>query len=263
MAANAEITARQLEISYGENLVVSDLDIHIRKGEITTIIGPNGSGKSTVLKALTRLLKYRSGVVEILERDLKDYDTKELARLIGVLPQKHTAPPDFTVRDLVGYGRMPHQKWYERNSREDDAIVDWALEVTGTSHLAKKSIRACSGGEQQRVWIAMVLAQQPEILFLDEPTTYLDISHQQETMRLVKRLKRESGIGIVMVLHDLSHALEVSDYIVVIKDGKKYSEGTPLEVITPKMLREVYHVECQVVEIPGRRYPLLAYQEIS
>lgn len=263
MAANAEITARQLEISYGETLVVSDLDIHIRKGEITTIIGPNGSGKSTVLKALTRLLKYRSGVVEILERDLKDYDTKELARLIGVLPQKHTAPPDFTVRDLVGYGRMPHQKWYERNSREDDAIVDWALEVTGTSHLAKKSIRDCSGGEQQRVWIAMVLAQQPEILFLDEPTTYLDISHQQETMRLVKRLKRESGIGIVMVLHDLSHALEVSDYIVVIKDGKKYSEGTPLEVITPKMLREVYHVECQVVEIPGRHYPLLAYQEIS
>ena len=263
MAANAEITSRQLEISYGETLVVSDLDIHIRKGEITTIIGPNGSGKSTVLKALTRLLKYRSGVVEILERDLKDYDTKELARLIGVLPQKHTAPPDFTVRDLVGYGRMPHQKWYERNSREDDAIVDWALEVTGTSHLAKKSIRACSGGEQQRVWIAMVLAQQPEILFLDEPTTYLDISHQQETMRLVKRLKRESGIGIVMVLHDLSHALEVSDYIVVIKDGKKYSEGTPLEVITPKMLREVYHVECQVVEIPGRHYPLLAYQEIS
>lgn len=263
MAANAGITARQLEISYGETLVVSDLDIHIRKGEITTIIGPNGSGKSTVLKALTRLLKYRSGVVEILERDLKDYDTKELARLIGVLPQKHTAPPDFTVRDLVGYGRMPHQKWYERNSREDDAIVDWALEVTGTSHLAKKSIRACSGGEQQRVWIAMVLAQQPEILFLDEPTTYLDISHQQETMRLVKRLKRESGIGIVMVLHDLSHALEVSDYIVVIKDGKKYSEGTPLEVITPKMLREVYHVECQVVEIPGRHYPLLAYQEIS
>ena len=263
MAANAEITARQLEIGYGETLVVSDLDIHIRKGEITTIIGPNGSGKSTVLKALTRLLKYRSGVVEVLDRDLKDYDTKELAQLIGVLPQKHTAPPDFTVRDLVGYGRMPHQKWYERNSREDDAIVDWALEVTGTSHLAKKSIRACSGGEQQRVWIAMVLAQQPEILFLDEPTTYLDISHQQETMRLVKRLKRESGIGIVMVLHDLSHALEVSDHIVVIKDGEKYSEGTPLAVITPKMMREVYNVECQVVKIPGRHYPLLAYQEIS
>lgn len=153
MAANAEITARQLEIGYGETLVVSDLDIHIRKGEITTIIGPNGSGKSTVLKALTRLLKYRSGVVEVLDRDLKDYDTKELAQLIGVLPQKHTAPPDFTVRDLVGYGRMPHQKWYERNSKEDDAIVDWALEVTGTSHLAKKSIRACSGGEQQRVLV--------------------------------------------------------------------------------------------------------------
>ncbi len=258
-----EIRAEHLEIGYGDLMVVSDLNIHIQKGEITTIIGPNGSGKSTVLKALTRLLKYRAGVVHVMERDLRDYDTKELARLIGVLPQKHTAPPDFTVKDLVGYGRVPHKKWYARSSPEDEEIVRWAMEVTGTSHLAEKSIRACSGGEAQRVWIAMVLAQKPEILFLDEPTTYLDISHQQETMRLVKRLKRESGIGIVMVLHDLSHALEVSDHIVVIKDGRKYSEGAPLEVITPKMMREVYHVECKVIQLPGRQHPLLAYQEIS
>ena len=258
-----EIKGNHLEIGYGESVIVEDMDIEIHKGEITTIIGPNGSGKSTVLKALTRLLKYRSGVVRVMDRDLKDFETKEFARLVGVLPQKHTAPPDFTVKDLIGYGRIPYQKWYEKNSSEDEEIIQWAMQVTGTEKLAEKSIRACSGGEAQRVWIAMVLAQKPEILFLDEPTTYLDISHQMETMRLVKRLKREAGIGIVMVLHDLSHALEVSDRIVVIKDGRKYSEGTPDEVITPQMMREVYNVECDVVRLPGREHPVLAYKEIS
>ncbi len=258
-----EIKGSHLEVGYGESVVIEDMDIEIHKGEITTIIGPNGSGKSTVLKALTRLLKYRSGVVRVMDRDLKDFETKEFARLVGVLPQKHTAPPDFTVKDLIGYGRIPYQKWYEKNSSEDEEIIRWAMQVTGTEKLAEKSIRACSGGEAQRVWIAMVLAQKPEILFLDEPTTYLDISHQIETMRLVKRLKREAGIGIVMVLHDLGHALEVSDRIVVIKDGHKYSEGTPDEVITAKMMREVYNVECDVVHLPGREHPVLAYKEIS
>ena len=251
MAANAEITARQLEIGYGETLVVSDLDIHIRKGEITTIIGPNGSGKSTVLKALTRLLKYRSGVVEVLDRDLKDYDTKELAQLIGVLPQKHTAPPDFTVRDLVGYGRMPHQKWYERNSKEDDAIVDWALEVTGTSHLAKKSIRACSGGEQQRVWIAMVLAQQPEILFLDEPTTYLDIAQKYEVMELIRQIN-SLGKTVVMVLHDLPLAFSYSHQVAVLEKGAAAAQGEARQVFLSGVPARVFGVKSQTLEVDGR-----------
>ncbi len=258
-----EINAQGLEIGYGEFVAVENMDITVKKGEITTIIGPNGSGKSTVLKALTRLLKYRKGVVHLDERDLLTFESKELARRVGVLPQRHSAPPDFKVKDLVGYGRMPYQKWYSRAGDEDKKVIEWALKATGTWELRDKSINECSGGESQRVWIATVLTQQPEILFLDEPTTYLDISHQLETMRLVRKLNRESGIGVVMVLHDLSQALEVSDRIVVIKDGRKYSEGTPDEVITSQMMLEVYGVDCDIIHIPGRRAPLIAYREIS
>ena len=257
-----EINAKNLEIGYGDYVAVEEMNISVKKGEITTIIGPNGSGKSTVLKALTRLLKYRKGVVTLGDRDLLQFEAKELARQVGVLPQRHSAPPDFKVKDLVGYGRMPYQKWYSKNSEEDEKVIEWALKVTNTWDLREKSINECSGGESQRVWIATVLSQQPEILFLDEPTTYLDISHQLETMRLVRKLNKESGIGVVMVLHDLSQALEVSDRIVVIKDGHKYSEGTPSEVITSKMMKEVYNVDCDILHVPGRKNPLIAYREI-
>lgn len=257
-----EVKGSKLEIGYDGCIIVPEMDITVCKGQITTIIGPNGSGKSTVLKALTRLLKYTKGAVYLNGEDLKQINAKNLARYIGVLPQRHSAPPDFRVRDLVGYGRVPYQKWYEKNKDEDEKIVEWALKATGTWELRDKSINGCSGGEAQRVWIATVLAQQPEILFLDEPTTYLDIAHQQETMRLVKKLNREAGIGVVMVLHDLSQALEVSDKIIVIKNGRKYSEGAPSEVITSRMLREVYNVDCDIVKIPGRIKPVLAFKEL-
>lgn len=258
-----EIRGERLQIVYGDYVAVADMDIHVQKGMVTSIIGPNGSGKSTVLKGLTRLLGYKSGTVYLDGRDIKDFSAKELARRIGVLPQIHLAPPDFQVKDLVGYGRMPYQKWYQQNGEEDKRIIEWAMKATGVWTLRDKSINECSGGEKQRVWIATVLTQQPEILFLDEPTTYLDIAHQLETMRLIKKLNRESGIGVVMVLHDLSQALEVSDWIVVIKDGRKYSEGTPGEVITQRMMREVYDVDCDIVTVPGREKPLIAYQEIG
>lgn len=258
-----EIKAKDLEISYDDYIAVRDMNLEIKKGEITTIIGPNGSGKSTVLKALTRLLKYKKGEVDVNDRDLWQFEPKEFARQVGVLPQKHMAPPDFKVKDLVGYGRMPHQKWYSKQDAEDEKVIDWALKVTGTWELRDKSINECSGGESQRVWIATVLSQQPEILFLDEPTTYLDISHQIETMQLVKKLNRESGIGVVMVLHDLSQALEVSDRIIVIKEGRKYSEGKPYEVITSRMMKEVYDVDCDILHIPGRKNPLIAYRELA
>jgi len=257
-----EINGESLCIGYGEYTVVKNMDITIPPGKITSIIGPNGSGKSTVLKALTRLLPYKNGSVYIEGKDLKEFSSKEFARNVAVLPQIHSAPPDFRVKELVGYGRMPYQKWYQKNNDEDDRIVDWAMKSTGIWELREKSINECSGGESQRVWIATVLTQQPEILFLDEPTTYLDISHQLEMMRLIKKLNRENGIGVVMVLHDLSQALEVSDRIVVIKDGEKYDEGTPEAVITPKMMKEVYDVDCNIVYIEGRKKPLIAYKEI-
>ena len=258
-----EIRGEHLQIGYGDYMVVRDMDIRIPPDKITSIIGPNGSGKSTVLKALTRLLPYQGGAVYANGRSLKDYTAKELARYVGVLPKMHSAPPDFQVRELVGYGRMPHQKWYERNGEADKKIVDWAMKATGVWELRDKSIHECSGGESQRVWIATVLTQQPQILFLDEHTTYLDIAHQMEMMQLVKRLNRENGIGVVMVLHDLSQALEVSDWIVVIKNGSKYGEGAPEDIITPKMMREVYSVECDIVRVPGRKKPLIAYREIG
>ena len=258
-----EVNATGLQIGYGDYIVVEDFDILLSKHHITSIIGPNGSGKSTVLKALTRLLRYQKGAVCLDGKDLQDFGPKELARRIGVLPQMHSAPADFRVKELVGYGRMPHQGFFARMNGEDERIVDEAMKATGTYHLRDKSIHEISGGETQRVWIATVLTQQPEILFLDEPTTYLDIAHQMEMMRLIKRLNRESGIGVVMVLHDLSHAMEVSDWIVVIKDGKKYGEGKPCDVITPQMMRDVYDVECDIVHLPGREKPVIAYREIG
>ena len=257
-----EILAEAVKMAFGSKQILKGIDFTLRNKEFVGIIGPNGSGKSTVLKALTRLLKYTKGAVYLNGEEIKKIEAKTLARYIGVLPQKHSAPPDFKVKDLVGYGRVPYQKWYEKNKAEDDKIVEWALKATGTWELRNKSINGCSGGEAQRVWIATVLAQQPEILFLDEPTTYLDIAHQQETMRLVKKLNQEAGIGVVMVLHDLSQALEVSDKIIVIKNGRKYSEGTPDEVITSKMLREVYNVECDIIRVPGRSKPVLAFKEL-
>ena len=256
------IEGSNIHVKYGDFLAVEKMDICIDKNEITTIIGPNGSGKSTVLKALTRLLKINQGMVYFDGRALHEYGTKELARRVGVLPQRHTAPTDFRVKELVSYGRMPHQKFFGGMSAEDREIIDWAMKVTEIYHLRDKSIHEISGGESQRVWIATVLAQKPEILFLDEPTTYLDIMHQLETMQLVKNLNRETGIGVVMVLHDLVHAMEVSDRIIVIKDGRKYSEGKPEDVITPVMMREVYDVDCSIVNINGRQRPTIVYAEL-
>jgi len=257
-----ELKATQLQIGYGDHVVVEDMDVNIQRDKITTIIGPNGSGKSTILKAITRLIRYQKGSVVLNGRDILEMKPKDLAKTIGVLPQIHTAPSDFRVKELVGYGRMPHQKMFAGKSAEDERIIQWAMEVTGTWQFRDKSIYEISGGESQRVWIATVLAQKPEILFLDEPTTYLDISHQLETMQLVKKLNRDTGIGVVMVLHDLSQALEVSDHIIVIKDGKKYSEGSPEEVITAQMMRDVYNVDCEIVSLPGRSKPLIAFRQL-
>lgn len=258
-----EVSGSSLQIGYGERIIVEDFDIRIEKGKITSIIGPNGSGKSTVLKALTRLIRFQRGTVIVDGKDVLDYAPKELAKKVGVLPQIHSAPADFRVRELVSYGRMPHLKFLSRMGAKDEEIIDHSMKATNTYHLRDKSIHEISGGESQRVWIATVLAQQPEILFLDEPTTYLDVSHQLETMQMVKDLNRKTGVGVVMVLHDLAHAMEVSDYIVVIKDGKKYAEGTPEEVITEKMMKEVYNVDCDIVRLPGRNKPLIAYKQID
>ena len=229
-----QISANHLKIGYDDKIVVPDFDVVIHKHDITTFIGPNGCGKSTILKALTRILKC-GGVIEIDGNSIHTMPTKEVAKKIAILSQQQTMPPNITVEELVGFGRMPYQKFLQRLSDEDKIIVDWAMEATSVSHMRKRSIFALSGGEKQRVWISVALAQKPEMLFLDEPTTYLDIQHQ------------------------IAQALEGSSQVVVIKDGKKYAHGTPQEVITPEMLRDVYGVESRIIPIEGRRCPIICY----
>lgn len=257
------INVSGVEVGYDNEVIIQNIDFTLKKGEITTIIGPNGSGKSTILKAMTRLVKYQKGNIYLDGKGILEYGNKQFARKIGVLPQCHIAPPDFKVKDLVSYGRLPYQGILKKQSEEDEKIIEWAMKATGVFHFREKSIQDCSGGEAQRVWITTVLAQQPEVMFLDEPTTYLDISHQLEMMKLLKKLNRTSNIGIVMVLHDINQALEVSDRIIIIKKGEKYADGSPQEVITSKMMKEVYEVDCEVVWLDGRKSPILVYKEIE
>lgn len=260
--APLSLTGFRLRAGYGNELVLHGLDICVRKGEITTFIGPNGSGKSTVLRALTRLLRLRSGVVCCGGVSLDQIPSRTLAQHIAILPQQHPVPPEFKVADLVAFGRVPHQGWRSGLSAGDRAAVERAMAATGVTALRDKPLSACSGGEAQRVWIATVLAQEPDLLFLDEPTTFLDISYQFEILQLVKDLNRRLGTGVVLVLHDLGQALEISDRV-VIRNGRKYCEGPPEAVITPQLMRRVYQVDCDVLYVPGRRKPVLVYKEIQ
>lgn len=240
------ITAKELCVGYGGKDVVKDFSYNFEKGSIVTIIGPNGSGKSTILKALSRLLDHSKGSIEINDKNIKCYKPHLLSQSMAILSQVNTSPADFTVKDLVGFGRAPYKKWYQVNSKEDENIVKWAIEITKLENLKDKKVSCLSGGERQRAWIAMALSQKPEILLLDEPTTYLDISHQFEVMELVKKLNKKLGITVVMVLHDLNQASLYSDKICVIKDGKLVSSGVPEKVLTKRLIKDVYNVNVSI-----------------
>lgn len=240
------ITASKLKIGYENKIVVDDFNFEITRGEIVSLIGPNGSGKSTVLKVISRLMNSMDGIVCIDGCDIHRLPSKEVAQKLSILSQYHSTPPDFTVEELVGYGRMPHRKWYETKTLEDKEIIEWALKQTRVEKFRDRSVNSLSGGERQRTWIAMALAQRSKVLLLDEPTTYLDISHQIEVMELVTRLNKELNLTVVMVLHDLNQAVRYSHRLVVIKDGRFVTAGTPEEVLTKELLRDVYHVEAEV-----------------
>ena len=237
------IKVNKLSFSYDKKKeFIKDLSFNIEKGKITTILGPNGSGKSTVLSLLCGLNKISSGEIIINDKDIKSMKYKDIAKEIATVHQQNTVPDDITVKELITYGRMPHKKYFAKNSHDDEEIVKWAIETTGLEPLKDKEVMSMSGGERQRVFIAMALAQKSKILFLDEPTTYLDIYHQIELLELIKELKEETGLTIVMVLHDINQALTYSDNIMVMKNGQLIKIGKASEVISMNLLNDVYNI---------------------
>ncbi|WBL15555.1 ABC transporter ATP-binding protein [Sutcliffiella sp. NC1] len=246
----------ELTIGYGEQLIVKDLTIEIPDKKITTIIGPNGCGKSTLLKAITRIISYQSGSVILDGENILKENTKELAKKMAILPQTPESTSGLTVGELVSYGRFPYQKGFGRLTKRDYEVIDWALEVTGTTDFKYRTVDALSGGQRQRVWIAMALAQETEIIFLDEPTTYLDMAHQLEVLELLQQLNKEQSRTIVMVLHDLNQAARFADYIVALKNGSIVKAGTCEEVITSEVLREVFHIDALISNDPRTNKPI-------
>ncbi|MBS9371930.1 ABC transporter ATP-binding protein [Rhodococcus sp. B50] len=255
--AAPRLVAEHISLGYGDRLIVDDLDLSIPTGVVTTVIGPNGCGKSTLLRALSRLLKTRTGTVLLDGHDITTLRTREVARVLGMLPQAPVAPEGLTVADLVSRGRHPHQSWFRQWSSDDEDEVAIALERTGIADLADRPIDELSGGQRQRAWISMALAQGTDILLLDEPTTYLDLAHSVEVLDLVDRLHSELGRTVVMVLHDLNLAVRYSDHLVVMKDGRVVASGVPAEVISVELLREVFDLDASVIDDPVSDRPLI------
>jgi len=249
--------ASNLYLGYGDRPVVRGVDIAIPSGKLTVVIGANGSGKSTMLRGLARLLAPSSGEVLLDGKAIHALSTREVATIMGVLPQTPSAPEGIVVADLVGRGRYPHQGWFRRWTSEDDAAVMQALASTGMEAFAERPVDSLSGGQRQRVWIAMVLAQGTELLLLDEPTTYLDIQHQVEVLDLLTELVRSGGRTIAVVLHDLNLACRYADHIVAMKDGTIVAEGVPAQIVTEALVHEIFNLKAQVVSDPISNTPLV------
>ncbi|MPY67611.1 ABC transporter ATP-binding protein [Deinococcus sp. SDU3-2] len=234
----------------GPGGLIAGLDLHLAPGERVALIGPNGSGKSTLLRLLARQLAPRGGTVCLEGRDLAQLGRREAARSLGILPQAPALPEGVTVRELVTRGRFPHRGLLSGGGVSDKDLVEQALRDTGITHLAEREVHGLSGGERQRAWIAMALVQEPRVLLLDEPTTYLDLAHAHEALGLLQRLATERGMTLLMVLHDLSQASRFATRVIALRAGQVVAQGPPAEVITPPFLREVYGLEARVLPDP-------------
>lgn len=232
-----------LSFSYGATHVLEQLSLSIHEGKITTILGPNGSGKSTLLSLLARSLMPKSGEIMLEGKDLFSLSAKELAKKLAVVYQQNTAPMDLTVKKLTAYGRQPHKKMLSGWSQQDEEAVNEALTVTNLLNKADAAISALSGGERQRVWIAMALAQQTNILLLDEPTTFLDLYYQIETLELIRTLNKEKKLTVIMVLHDLNQAIRYSDTLIMMERGRIVQKGSPNVVMSKQLVKDVYGID--------------------
>ncbi|SFQ42182.1 iron complex transport system ATP-binding protein [Amycolatopsis arida] len=254
---STRLRADGVRLGYGEHVVVDGLDLDILDGSVTVIIGPNGCGKSTLLRALGRLLAPRSGAVLLDGKRIDRLPTKEVATIVGLLPQAPTAPEGLTVADLVTRGRHPHQRWYRQWSAADEDAVGHALRLTGMDEHADRLVDHLSGGQRQRAWISMTLAQDTSLLLLDEPITYLDLAHQVDVLDLVHRLHTERGTTVVMVLHDLNLAARYADTLVAMRDGRVVARGAPGDVLTEDLLAEVFNLDAKVLPDPVAGTPLV------
>ena len=251
---NTAIAVKQLSVTLGNRHILHDISVSIPMGKITTLIGPNGCGKSTLLRSMIGYISSPSECVTIFDKPLSSYSQNKLARQMAFLPQVPNMPKDMTVEELVYCGRYPYQNWWKNTAKEDREIVDNALSITKTDHLRHQLIPSLSGGERQRVWIAMALAQEPKLLVLDEPTTYLDINHQLEIMELLKRLNKEQGLTVLMVLHDLTQAIQYSDYMAAIKAGHLIAAGDTKDITSDSLFKEVFSVDVQVDNLDNKPY---------
>ncbi|MFE7110453.1 ABC transporter ATP-binding protein [Streptomyces sp. NPDC057575] len=252
----ARLTARDITLRYGDRVVSTRLSIDVPDGAFTAIVGPNACGKSTLLSALVRLLRPDSGQVELDGREVGRYATKALARQLGFLPQDPLAPDDIRVRQLVGRGRFPHQSMLALWSLDDEAAVDTALAAAGVGELGDRPVRELSGGQRQRVWMAMVLAQRTPYLLLDEPTSFLDITHQYQLLGLLARL-RDEGRTVVAVLHDINQACRFADHLIAMKDGRVIAEGEPGDVVDAALIKDVFDLPSVIVPDPVTGTPMV------
>lgn len=258
----SKLRTDNISLAYEEQRVIEDLTMEVPQGCITSVVGPNGCGKSTLLRSMARLMKPTGGAVYLDGDAIANLPTREVAKRLGLLPQDPQAPEGLTVRELAAQGRYPHQSFLKQWSKDDEAAVERALEITGVLEFADRPLDTLSGGQRQRAWISMALAQQTDTLLLDEPTTFLDMAHQLEVLKLLDRLNREEGRTILMVLHDLNNASRYSHHMVTLQAGAVYTSGSPHEVMTPQVLREVFGVEADIVHDPRNGIPLCIPYEL-
>ena len=247
---------KNLSFSYGKNKILKDVSFQIQDGQITTIMGANGSGKSTLFSLMTKNLYPRKGKIFLRGKNIQNLVLKDFARKVSIVHQYNTSSDDITVDRMVSFGRTPHMKMMQGRSDEDERLIQWAMEVTNIEKYRNREASRLSGGQRQRVWIAMALAQNTKILFLDEPTTYLDIRYQIEILELVKKLNQEFGITIIMVLHDINQAIYFSDKVIGLKDGLVAVQGNPQDVISRESIKQLYGIELDVTQVEGKTFVL-------
>lgn len=244
------LIAKDIQAGYGQKNILQSVNIHIPENKISVILGSNGSGKSTMLKTFCRLMTPTAGLITLDGTPLSQIKSKDIAKSIGLLPQTSIAPEGIKVAELVSRGRYPHRQFMTGLNKDDYKAIEEAMEVMKITELADRSIDELSGGQRQRVFIALALAQETDILFLDEPTTYLDIAYQIEILDLLKELNKKRGTTIVMVLHDINLSTKYADYLFAMKDGTLIKQGTPSEIITEDTIRKIYGIDSVIIRDP-------------